>query len=145
MKTLKRRSLTFTTIIALMFGGVFISCQEESKTEEAMDKAKLEMRKFAERIEDLTEDDPEYIDKLEMRIIEFDAAMNELGEDLEYTGDKAEKLFYQKVDKVRNDVNGLKTKLGNWKSKKSDDIEGFRNEIKNDLNSLREEINDLKE
>ena len=139
---MKRRMTLGITILTIITSSIFYSCQQKSKTEEAIDKAEIEYEKFKEDIKNLSEDDPQFYDKLEKKLIEFDEEMEDLGDELEDSSEKAGEKFNESIKAIRAETKALGEKVSDFTQNTSDDLENLGDEIKADFNSLKQDLKD---
>jgi len=130
------------TILALI-GAFLVSCQPNTKdktTDDRLEKAELEFEKFKEDIEDLSEDDPEFVDKLEKRLIEFEEKMENMQEDMDDKSDEAAKKFNDKMDDIRRDINKLSDKISSWTNETVENMEEKGEELKADFKDFKRKL-----
>ena len=141
LKIMKTKFTLTVTILALI-GTFLVSCQPNTKdkTDDRLEKAELEFEKFKEDIEDLSEDDPEFVDKLEKRLIEFEEKMENMQEDMDDKGDEAAKKFNDKMDEIRSEINELSDKISSWTNETVENMEEKGEELKADFKDFMRKL-----
>lgn len=155
---MKRKMTTVLVIVALVGSGIFFSCQNKPRqndrngtesfeamqnNKDAADRVEVEFEKFKEDIEDLSEDDPQFVDKLEKKLVEFENNMEEIGEDIDASGDKAADEFNDKMRDIRQEARELKNKVSQWSDKTGENMEELGDTIKEDFQNFKESLRDI--
>lgn len=158
-----KKTIVFV-LVALMGSGILYSCnmkqnknneeQSESimpmqnnnldeKVDDAMDQAEIKFDKFKKDIEDLSEDDPKFVDKLQKKLVEFEDHMEDYSEDVSDKNDQAAEKFNNSMEDVREQAKELQDKISDWSDKTGDNMEDLGDEIKNDFKEFKETLRDI--
>lgn len=140
----KRKMTIVVAVVTMLVSGLLFSCQQKPKQNEDMvDRAEVEFEKFKEDIEDLSENDPQFVDKLEKELIEFEATMEEIGENAEKSGDEATDEINSAINDIREEARMLKNKVTLWSDKTGDNLEDLGEEIKDDFKNFKESLRNV--
>jgi basic membrane lipoprotein Med (substrate-binding protein (PBP1-ABC) superfamily) len=145
-------------LLTLFVGGIFASCQQranksadETETSDntaiyedspstddtAWTRVEAELNQLEEKLSNLSEQDPDFQQKLEQELENFDEKMEEIGNDLEATGEEVNNELITKIEEIRGKSNSLHAKLQNQ-------IDQAGNEMADASSDIKEEFNDLK-
>jgi TolA-binding protein len=105
MKT--KMSITLT-IVALVITGLFVSCQQGSNIENRVERKVSDLR---DNLNDIAEDDDNFIVELREELEDFESSMNEIREDINESGEQISMSARQAIDDLQGEARSLRMKL----------------------------------
>jgi TolA-binding protein len=105
MKT--KMSITFT-IVALVITGLFVSCQQGSNIENRVER---EVSNLRDNLNDIAEDDDNFIAQLREELEDFESSMNEIREDINESNEQISMASRQAIDDLQGEARSLRMKL----------------------------------
>jgi chromosome segregation ATPase len=105
MKT--KMSITLT-IVALVITGLFVSCQQGSNIEDRVESKVSDLR---DNLNDIAEDDDNFIVELREELEDFESSMNEIREDINESGEQISMSARQAIDDLQGEARSLRMKL----------------------------------
>ena len=105
MKT--KRSITFT-IVAMVISAFFISCQQGSNIENRIESTVSDLR---DNLNDISEDDSNFITQLRDELEDFESDMNDIREDINENNEQISMASRQAIDDLQAEARSLRMKL----------------------------------
>jgi chromosome segregation ATPase len=107
MKT--KKSITLT-IVALIVAGIFVSCQQGSNIERRVENKVSDLR---DNLNDISEDDSNFLAKLQDELEDFESDMNDIREDINESGEQISMATRQAIDDLQGEARSLRMKIEN--------------------------------
>ncbi|MEL7587591.1 MAG: hypothetical protein AAGU19_12825 [Prolixibacteraceae bacterium] len=131
--------------IPVLFAFVLSSCQPSVKQKNpVIERAENQLEDFRNSLDEISEDDPQFSQKLKHELAEFNETMDTLGQNLEMQGDTADSEIRNAITNIRQETMELDQKLAMWESQAQQAVDSLRSEAKKDsvdsLDSLGVEI-----
>ncbi len=107
MKTRKNFKISFT-IITFLIAGLFISCQRGERIDE---RVQNEVEDLRDNLNDLSENDSDFSDKLHSELEDFEESMNDLKEDINESGEQVSMEIRQAINDLQAEARSLRMKV----------------------------------
>ncbi len=105
---MKTKMSIILTIVAFAITGLFVSCQQGSNIE---DKVHSEVSDLRDDLNEIAEDDDNFIAELSSELEEFESSMNEIREDINESGEQISMSARQAIDDLQGEARSLRMKL----------------------------------
>jgi SMC interacting uncharacterized protein involved in chromosome segregation len=96
------------TIVAFLLTGLFVSCQQGSNIENRVER---EVSNLRDNLNDIAEDDDNFIVELREELEDFESSMNEIREDINESGEQISMAARQAIDDLQGEARSLRMKL----------------------------------
>ena len=96
------------TIVALVITGLFVSCQQGSNIE---DRVESEVSELRDNLNNIAEDDDNFVTELSEELEDFESSMNEIREDINESGEQISMSARQAIDDLQGEARSLRMKL----------------------------------
>lgn len=96
------------TIVALLITGLFVSCQQGSNIE---DRVESEVSDLRDNLNNIAEDDENFIAELSKELEDFEGSMNDIREDINESGEQISMSARQAIDDLQGEARSLRMKL----------------------------------
>jgi septal ring factor EnvC (AmiA/AmiB activator) len=96
------------TIVALVIAGLFASCQQGSNIE---DRVQNEVSELRDNLNNIAEDDDNFITELSEELEDFESSMNDIREDINESGEQISMSARQAIDDLQGEARSLRMKL----------------------------------
>ncbi|WP_157624521.1 hypothetical protein [Sunxiuqinia dokdonensis] len=152
------------TLLVVFAGGILFSCQQranksadQAETSDntemyensapgdptAWTRVEAELNQLEEKLSNLSEEDPDFEQKLEQALENFDETMEEIGNDLEEAGEEANDELLAKIDDIRGQSRSLHEKLQHWSDEAGDEMADAGDAIKDEFNDLKNSLKEI--
>ena len=131
-----KTKLSIALIVTVLFG--LSACQPSAKKENpAIGRAETQLNDFRNSLDEISEDDPGFANKLRSELSDFNEVMDTLERNLGQKGDTAEFRIKNTISEIRQETAELNRKLGVWSGQAHDSIDSLGTEIKVDFRELK--------
>lgn len=119
--------------IPVLFAFVLSACQPSVKQKNpAIERAENQLEDFRESLDEISEDDPQFGQKLKRELADFNETMDTLGHNLEMAGDTADAEVRNAITNIRQEAMELDQKLAMWESQAQSAVDSLRAEAATD-------------
>ncbi len=134
-----KTKLSMAIIVAVL--SFLSSCQPSAKKENpALQRAETELNDFRDRLDAISEDDPQFRAKLKQELGRFQQVMDTLANKLGQEGDTANLEIRNAITSIRRQSTELDQKLNTWTGQAHDSIDSLGTEIKKDFRDLEQAV-----
>ncbi|MDY0344911.1 MAG: hypothetical protein RBR28_15170 [Lentimicrobium sp.] len=136
MNTLSKLKLSLLTLFAM---ATIVSCQQP-KHETAADRAEQQLERLENKLDSISEDDPQFGDNLNRELNDFENAIDKLADEMAEETDEASAKSKAKINEIKTETAALRDRLNQWTYNASDSIDSLGSEIKENFRELKRSL-----
>ena len=139
---MKSKSRLFYVLLVMIFAGAFVACQPKTKEESAVERAEDRLEELRDKMDDISDDDPQFVQKLEKELDEFEDALDDLSVKLENEKDETSNKVKESFNELQAESRELRYKIEAWGQDAGDSADSLATEIKGSFRDLKKNIRD---
>lgn len=139
---MKSKSRLFYALLVMVFAGAFIACQPQTKKELAVERAEQRLEDLEDKLDSISDQDPEFVQKLDNELDEFERSLDNLSTEMENEKDEAGDNAKQAFIDLKAETRELRYKIAAWGEDTGDSIDSLAGEIKESFRDLKRNIRD---
>ncbi len=133
--------------IGIISGTTIASCNQRSKSNESKTEEQETISEIGNRVranyeeaktklEDVFQEDPEFVTKLDVKLNEFNQSLENLEGEMKAEGREVNEDVKANIAHIKTETQILEEKIETWGEGTAEDMEALRNEIAEDFNRL---------